>query len=225
VQQALDWVRLVPFALRRPSQLSGGQLQRVALARALVASPDVLLLDEPLSNLDAALREELRAEIAALRSRLGTTMIYVTHDQGEALALADRIAVMNQGVLEQLDAPEKLYREPRTAFVASFVGGANILEGELVGRELHAGELVLPLPLDDDAPRGRVRVAVRAEDIRLGDGGPRYQVLARLFLGNVFEYRLQRGDLLLRALGGPGAAVVGGGVGVGVERCRVFAGT
>ena len=112
VTQALDWVRLSAFAQRMPSQLSGGQLQRVAIARALVASPRVLLLDEPLSNLDAALREELRGEIAALRARLGTTMIFVTHDQHEALALSDRVAVMHQGVIEQVDSPQGIYQSP-----------------------------------------------------------------------------------------------------------------
>src|SRR5258705_2351503 len=131
VRQALSWVRLEALAERMPHALSGGQLQRVALAGALVGSPKVLLLDEPLSNLDAALREELRAEIAALRARLGTTMVYVNHDQSEALALADRVAVMNHGVIEQLAPPRELYEKPKTPFVAAFVGGANVLHGRL----------------------------------------------------------------------------------------------
>src|SRR5262245_52896715 len=146
VREALAWVRLEALADRMPHALSGGQLQRVALARALVASPKVLLLDEPLSNLDAALREELRAEIAALRARLGTTMIYVTHDQSEALALADRVAVMNHGVIEQLAPPRELYEQPKTPFVAAFVGGANVLDGTVDGADFVCGAQRLQLP-------------------------------------------------------------------------------
>jgi len=139
VRQALSWVRLEALADRMPHALSGGQLQRVALARALVASPKVLLLDEPLSNLDAALREELRAEIAALRARLGTTMVYVTHDQSEALALADRVAVMNRGVIEQLAAPRELYERPATPFVAAFVAEPTCSRARSTARTSCAG--------------------------------------------------------------------------------------
>jgi ABC-type Fe3+/spermidine/putrescine transport system ATPase subunit len=202
-QQALSWVRLEAFAARMPHALSGGQLQRVALARALVAGPKVLLLDEPLSNLDAALREELRAEIAALRARLGTTMVYVTHDQGEALALADRVAVMNRGVIEQLAAPRELYERPATPFVAAFVGGANVLEGSVEGAVFLSGGLRLPLPDGVARVEGARHLVVRPEAIAVGEGETSLPVVASLFLGHATEVRLQAGSIMLRALAGP----------------------
>jgi ABC-type Fe3+/spermidine/putrescine transport system ATPase subunit len=224
VREALDWVRLGSLGQRMPSQLSGGQLQRVAIARALVASPRVLLLDEPLSNLDAALREELRGEIAALRARLGTTMIFVTHDQAEALALADRVAVMNRGVIEQIDAPERIYREPATPYVAGFVGGANRLEGRVEGRRFVSGALTLELPAGLDAADGPATLAVRPEELRVGGAeGTELPLLARLFLGSATEYRFQAGELVLRAVG---PAVEGLAPGqparVAVARARIF---
>jgi putative spermidine/putrescine transport system ATP-binding protein len=126
----LDLVRLGEFGARRPHQLSGGQRQRVALARALINHPKVLLLDEPLGALDLKLREEMQAELKGLQQRLGITFVFVTHDQGEALSMADRVAVFSRGRIEQLDTPRELYNRPQTAFVASFVGSANV-----VGRE------------------------------------------------------------------------------------------
>jgi ABC-type Fe3+/spermidine/putrescine transport system ATPase subunit len=203
VQEALRWVRLEALAARMPHELSGGQLQRVALARALVARPRVLLLDEPLSNLDAALREELRAEIAALRARLGTTMVFVTHDQGEALALSDRIAVMNRGVIEQVDAPERLYREPATPFVAGFVGGANVFAGEVRGGAFHCSgrDVVFPLPEELRGRTGPGTLVVRPEDVELGTEGTPLPLSARLFLGHAAEYRFPVGDTLLRVVG------------------------
>jgi len=129
-EEMLALVQLQAMADRAPSQLSGGQKQRVALARALINHPDVLLLDEPLGALDLKLREQMQVELKALQRRLGITFVYVTHDQGEALSMADRIAVFNQGRIEQLDAPRTLYLRPRTAFVARFVGSANVIEGE-----------------------------------------------------------------------------------------------
>lgn len=130
VSRALDLVDLTTFESRKVTELSGGQQQRVALARAVVIEPDILLLDEPLSNLDAKLREETREEIRTLQRCLGITTIYVTHDQEEALALSDRIAVMNQGICHQVGAPEEIYQKPADRFVANFVGGSNILEGK-----------------------------------------------------------------------------------------------
>jgi iron(III) transport system ATP-binding protein len=209
VRTALDLVRLGTLGDRMPSQLSGGQLQRVAIARALVADPRILLLDEPLSNLDAALREEMRGEIATLRARLGTTMIFVTHDQHEALALADRVAVMNGGVVEQIDSPEGIYGAPATAFVAGFVGGANRLTGTVVGREFHAGGLRFPLPEGLPATDGPAVLAVRPESIRLGGAGPALPLLARLYLGSTTEYRLQLGTEVLRAVGPARPVTVG----------------
>ena len=141
VAHALKLVQLDDFAPRWPHQLSGGQLQRVAIARAVVIRPHVLLLDEPLSNLDAKLRVEMRGEIRALQRTLGITVIYVTHDQEEALAMSDRIAVMRAGRLEQVDDPATIYQRPATTFVASFVGTTNLLAGEVVGQEAGAIEV------------------------------------------------------------------------------------
>jgi iron(III) transport system ATP-binding protein len=135
IGRALDLVQLAGFGGRWPHEMSGGQLQRVALARSLVIEPEVLLLDEPLSNLDAQLRIEMRREIRLLQRSLKITALYVTHDQEEALAISDRIAVMRGGRLEQVAAPSDLYRHPATPFVASFVGATNLLSGTVSGRE------------------------------------------------------------------------------------------
>jgi putative spermidine/putrescine transport system ATP-binding protein len=132
--EMLGLVQLGDFADRRPAQLSGGQKQRVALARALINQPRVLLLDEPLGALDLKLREEMQAELKGLQKRLGITFVYVTHDQGEALSMADRVAVFSRGRIEQLDTPRVLYARPRTAFVAAFVGSANVVAGALAER-------------------------------------------------------------------------------------------
>jgi putative spermidine/putrescine transport system ATP-binding protein len=132
--EMLDLVRLADFGERRPAQLSGGQKQRIALARALINQPKVLLLDEPLGALDLKLREEMQAELKALQKRLGITFVFVTHDQGEALSMADRVAVFSHGRIEQLDTPRGLYAHPRTAFVANFVGSANVVEGPAAER-------------------------------------------------------------------------------------------
>jgi len=129
VERMLELVRLGPLGARHPRELSGGQQQRVALARALVTEPRVLLLDEPLSNLDALLRDEMRVELKRLQERLRITMIFVTHDQAEALILSDRVVVMEAGRVEQIGTPEEVYRRPATAFVARFLGRANFLAG------------------------------------------------------------------------------------------------
>jgi putative spermidine/putrescine transport system ATP-binding protein len=130
----LELVKLADLGERRPSQLSGGQRQRVSLARALINQPRVLLLDEPLGALDLKLREEMQVELRNLQRRLGITFVFVTHDQGEALSMADRVAVFNRGRIEQLDTPRALYTHPATAFVARFVGGANVVERDLAQR-------------------------------------------------------------------------------------------
>jgi putative spermidine/putrescine transport system ATP-binding protein len=130
----LDLVRLGSYGDRRPAQLSGGQRQRVALARALINQPKVLLLDEPLGALDLKLREEMQVELKSLQQRLGITFVFVTHDQGEALSMADRVAVFSQGRIEQLDTPRGLYTRPRTAFVANFVGSANVVAAQAAER-------------------------------------------------------------------------------------------
>jgi putative spermidine/putrescine transport system ATP-binding protein len=161
--EMLELVRLGSYGDRRPAQLSGGQRQRVALARALINSPKVLLLDEPLGALDLKLREEMQAELKGLQQRLGITFVFVTHDQGEALSMADRVAVFSQGRIEQLDTPRELYNRPRTAFVANFVGSANVIEAaaaeRLTGRREPFAirpELIEILPAGERAPGGAV---------------------------------------------------------------------
>jgi putative spermidine/putrescine transport system ATP-binding protein len=174
VGRVLDLVRLAELGARHPRELSGGQQQRVALARALVTEPRVLLLDEPLSNLDALLRDEMRVELKRLQERLGTTMIFVTHDQAEALTLSDRVVVMDRGRVEQVGRPEEVYRRPATGFVARFLGRANFLAGVVTGRDaagvtlkLDAG-LTVRAAAGEGAPAGqRVQVAIRQESIRL----------------------------------------------------------
>ncbi len=161
---ALDLVGLDGFASRYPHQLSGGQQQRVALARALVTEPRVLLLDEPLSALDAKVRVQLRDEIRRLQLRLGTTTVFVTHDQEEALAVSDRIAVMNGGRIEQIGTPEQLYERPASPFVAAFVGLSSVVPGEAQGDTVRIwGDVVaLTTPMS-----GNVEVGLRPENVRL----------------------------------------------------------
>jgi len=137
-EAALELVALQGFGQRRPGQLSGGQRQRVALARAIINKPRLLLLDEPLGALDLRLREQMQTELKSLQRRLGITFVYVTHDQGEALSMSDRVAVFNRGRIEQVDTPKGLYTRPRTVFVARFVGTSNVVEGELARRLMGA---------------------------------------------------------------------------------------
>ncbi len=174
VGRMLELVRLPELGRRYPRELSGGQQQRVALARALVTEPRVLLLDEPLSNLDAQLRDEMRVELKRLQERLGTTTIFVTHDQFEALTLSDRIAVLDRGRLEQVGRPEEVYRRPATPFVARFVGRSNFLGGTVLRQEaerlrvrLDGGPEVAAGPRGDLAAGDRVHVVIRHEAVRL----------------------------------------------------------
>lgn len=171
VKEALGLVRLEHLGGRYPKQLSGGQQQRVALARALVIKPDVLLLDEPLSNLDAKLRHEVRLEIRQLQQELGLTTVFVTHDQEEALTVADRLVVMNQGRIAEAGTPQDLYNRPRTAFVADFIGKANIFAGAVEGDGVFRTEGGLRLIFSGNAPEGPSVLAVRPEQIRLLPGG------------------------------------------------------
>jgi putative spermidine/putrescine transport system ATP-binding protein len=171
--EMLELVRLAGFGNRRPGQLSGGQRQRVALARALINEPRVLLLDEPLGALDLKLREEMQTELKALQRRLGITFVYVTHDQGEALSMSDRVAVFNAGRIEQLSTPQELYARPRTQFVARFVGSANVLSLELSAQLLgisrtHAlrGEDVNLLPAASNPPPDAVSIEATVEDLQ-----------------------------------------------------------
>jgi iron(III) transport system ATP-binding protein len=171
VEELLDLVGLPDSVRKYPAQLSGGQQQRVALARALATSPGLLLLDEPLSALDARVRLRLRHEIKALQRRLGVTTIMVTHDQEEALTMADRIVVMNQGAIEQVGPPQEIYRRPTSSFVADFVGSMNFLPGRLATPDLVtvAGLSFACLPQDGLAPGKDVRVCIRPEDVKVRD--------------------------------------------------------
>ncbi|MEU0809936.1 ABC transporter ATP-binding protein [Streptomyces sp. NPDC005970] len=178
VREALDLVDLGPFAERRPHQLSGGQQQRVALARALVFRPPVLLMDEPLGALDRKLREQVQLEIRRLHRELGTTVLYVTHDQDEALVMADRIAVLKDGRIEQYDTPTGMYEAPASEFVAGFLGRTNVIAAKVVSggpgratvavadRELPA---LVPADAEPPAPGAEVSLAVRPERIALAD--------------------------------------------------------
>jgi putative spermidine/putrescine transport system ATP-binding protein len=168
VEQALAQVQMAGFETRLPAQLSGGQQQRVALARALVTEPKVLLLDEPLSALDAKLRQAMRLELRQLQRRLGITTIFVTHDQEEALTMADHVAVMNRGRVEQLDSPEGLYHRPATPFVADFIGETNRFDGTVGDAGLHVLGLPAPVALADSrVPGGTALIAmIRPERIR-----------------------------------------------------------
>lgn len=209
VEEILAVTGLEAVAERPATLLSGGQQQRVALARALVYTPDLLLLDEPLSNLDAKLRVQMRREIRRLNQELGITMLFVTHDQDEALSLADRLAVMNNGKVEQIGRPMELYENPRTAFVRDFLGRLIVVEGVLSGesgRRLiqldtpagRVGEIVGPDVPADLANGDRVGVYLRPEDVDLlpghDDGPAPNQIAARVlstaYLGDSFEYVL-----------------------------------
>jgi putative spermidine/putrescine transport system ATP-binding protein len=180
-ERALDQVALAGLGERRPGQLSGGQRQRVALARALVNRPRVLLLDEPLGALDLKLREQMQAELKGLQRRIGITFIYVTHDQGEALSMSDRVAVFNHGRIEQVDAPPDLYARPRTVFVARFVGTANVLEGE-AARSIAGSERPVSIRPEHirfgDAAAGHLGVAGELVDVQFHGATSRFEVMA-----------------------------------------------
>jgi multiple sugar transport system ATP-binding protein len=171
VDEALATVALTELADRKPGQLSGGQRQRVALARAIVRRPQVFLMDEPLSNLDATLRLQTRADIVDLQKRLGVTTVYVTHDQVEAMTMGDRIAVMNHGVLQQIGRPIDCYNQPANAFVAAFLGspGMNLVTGQVRDSQIVIGGV--SVASTDEAPRESVTVGLRAEHLALAPGG------------------------------------------------------
>lgn len=200
VAAVLELTELTGLETRAPNQLSGGQQQRVALARALVMEPKVLLLDEPLSNLDAKLREQMRTEIREIQQRLGITSVYVTHDQIEAMSLSDRIVVMNEGQVEQIGTPQEVYRKPRTSFVANFIGRTNFVTGKVVGVEdgrlvVEALGSVLYVP-QPDVPRqsgDQVQMVVRPDAIRLRDGEGQFRAMVRrsTYLGSQVEYQIE----------------------------------
>jgi len=208
VHHALEVVGLGGLADRGATELSGGQQQRVALARALVYEPAILLLDEPLSNLDAKLREQMRVEIRALQRKLGLTVLYVTHDQAEAMTLSDRIAVVNRGRFEQIGNPEEVYEKPATPFVAEFLGRTVSIEGKVAKNHANcwiefphgAGRSALSSAVGEALADGAtVRVITRPEDIEILDAGglALNQLAAKIeqvaYLGDRFEYHVQTG--------------------------------
>jgi len=209
VDEALAKVQLTPYAQRKINQLSGGQQQRVALARALVIKPRVLLLDEPLSNLDAKLRLDMRQQIRDLCKATGITGVYVTHDQHEALSMADQIAVLNQGQVVQTGPPTTLYRRPANRFVADFLGETNFIPGEVAGTE--GANILLDTPFGqltssvfpDDLPQGgAVTCSIRPEAIRLVDAGQAVgkpnvfsaEQTRLIYLGSLAQHRLSVAD-------------------------------
>ena len=196
VGAALELVRLDHLAARFPKQLSGGQQQRVALARSVVTEPRVLLLDEPLSNLDASLRDDMRVELRRLQQRLGITTVFVTHDQQEALTLADRMAVMRAGRIVQLGAPQEVYERPATSFVAGFVGRSNLFPVEVLSEGLR-GPGGLTLRAAQAPPAGRIVGALRHEKLRLHGTPPpnanafAAEVVLRAFAGSQAQFVLR----------------------------------
>lgn len=214
VAAALDLVQLGALGSRMPRQLSGGQQQRVALARAVVSDPDVLLLDEPLSNLDARLREDMQVELLQLHRRLGITTIFVTHDQEEALSLADRVAVMNAGRVMQIGTPQEVYDRPANAFVAGFVGRSASFEAR-VGRNAFVVGNGRRIPAETSLPEGMpVRAFIRPEDVLLADlpDSLGAELVGIEFLGSVCRLDLDAEGLPLQAEIAPRAL---GGLAVG----------
>ena len=199
VERVLGIVHLSQYAERFPNQLSGGQQQRVALARALVAEPKLLLLDEPLSNLDAKLRESMRFEIKEIQRKLGITVVYVTHDQTEAMAMSDRIFLINRGDIQQCGTPQEIYNNPVNQFVADFLGNVDFFKGE-------AGDGKIIFPAMDgqsipyNGPRmGKIDVAIRPENLFFAEDGILHGVLeTQYYLGDVDDCRVRVGETLVR---------------------------
>ncbi len=195
VKEALELVQIGHLATRKPSELSGGQQQRVALARAFVIEPSVLLMDEPLSNLDAKLRVQMRTVIKKLQRKLGITTIYVTHDQEEALAISDRIAVMKDGVIMQCGTPTEIYAKPQNPFVAGFIGVSNFLDCtmEKAGLVDIKGELKIDVPVKTGYT-GPAKLSARPEQLFFSDSGMPGTVQFSTFLGDYVEYEVQLDD-------------------------------
>ena len=196
VEEALKLVQIDHLADRKPNELSGGQQQRVALARAFVIEPSVLLMDEPLSNLDAKLRVQMRSVIKKLQRRLGITTIYVTHDQEEALAISDRIAVMKDGNIMQIGTPNEIYAKPQNPFVAGFIGVSNFMDCEVKGGEngvanvVIQGELNIQIPVRK-AYTGKGKISARPEQLFFSQDGMPGRILFSTFLGDFIEYEVE----------------------------------
>jgi iron(III) transport system ATP-binding protein len=204
VGRVLDLVHLQGYGDRAPGQLSGGQQQRVALARALVMEPKVLLMDEPLSNLDAKLREEMRTEIRRIQKELNITSVYVTHDQIEAMTLSDRIVVMNEGIIEQIGSPMEIYRFPNSRFVANFIGRANFLDGVVLAQHNSTltvrslGDSITLSNIKREFQEGEpVTLIVRPEMIKIKKTGGLFQGIIRqaVYLGDMIEYAVDVGGV------------------------------
>ena len=208
VQQALELVQLPHVADRYPRALSGGQQQRIALARAIVIEPDVLLLDEPLSALDAHLREDMRVELKRIQQRIGVTTVFVTHDQSEALAMSDQIVVMSNGRVEQVGAPSEVYNTPASEFVARFLGASNILEGQCLSRGPEGAELEVPVFGRVRVPaaraphlpgEGAAKLVVRAEKLLLREAVPEDGLISAPATIETVDYQGQAARYFLRA--------------------------
>ena len=202
-RQALTYTGLLPHEHTFPNELSGGEKQRIALARAIAINPTVMLLDEPLSNLDPKLREEMRFEIKDLQKRFGFTVIYVTHDQAEAMALSDRMLVMSNGVVQQIDSPLNIYNHPLNKFVFSFIGLSNFIPAEIVDGKIcvegasECGSICDRIP--GHIRDSRMIVACRPSEIDLvPDGGVKGTIKRKNYLGNTIDYRVQIGGVELR---------------------------
>ena len=202
VAKALAMVHLAEYGERLPSELSGGQQQRVALARALVAHPYLLLLDEPLSNLDAKLRESMRFEIKALQKKLGITVIYVTHDQSEAMTMSDRVVVMEKGVIQQIGSPHDIYTNPANKMVADFIGLVNFLPGIADGSKASIDGVAGEFPNSDPLQQGEVTIAIRPENITVDrtNGMVRGTVTESYYLGDSVDYRVDVGGHTVRVI-------------------------
>ena len=214
VMRVLSAVALEQYADREATKLSGGQQQRLALARALVMEPELLLLDEPLSNLDAKLRDRMRFELKRIQRELGLTTIYVTHDQGEALALSHEIAVMNEGRIVQVGTPREIYEHPRTKFVADFIGTTNFIDGTVLGMDTATGRWNVRTPAGDMlvhavqtlAPNMAVTVSIRPEDVEVfEEAAPAGSGLnltsgmvdQKVFLGDFVDFQIKIGEFIL----------------------------
>lgn len=204
VERVLEIVHLSQYRDRIPSRLSGGQQQRVALARALVAKPQLLLLDEPLSNLDAKLRESMRFEIKEIQERLGITVVYVTHDQTEAMAMSDRIILINRGVIQQVASPAEIYNHPANQFVADFLGKVDFLKGEVKDGKILLDGTDQEIAYSGDKT-GRVELAVRPERITLSTekGDLKGTLESQYYLGDVNDCRVKIGNKSVRVIAAP----------------------
>ncbi|MCR4627536.1 MAG: ABC transporter ATP-binding protein [Treponema sp.] len=205
VEEILEVVHLSQYKDRMPSQLSGGQQQRVALGRALVAKPKLLLLDEPLSNLDAKLRESMRFEIKEIQKRLGITVVYVTHDQVEAMTMSDRVFLMNNGVVQQVGSPLEIYRNPVNQFVANFVGKANFIKGEISGGRLKIKGIDQSIAYDGDKT-GDVVLTLRPENVKIvkENADLTGSLKSIYFLGNENDCQIDIGNgVLVRVIADP----------------------